>query len=50
MFRSLVAKRKQFVPDNPFFFETGRASGVLGKQGICLHFSELYYNPVYTKK
>ena len=23
----------------PFFFETGRASGVLGKQGICLHFS-----------
>ena len=34
----------------PFFFETGRASGVLGKQGICLHFSSLYYNTVYTKK
>ena len=26
MFRSLVAKRKQFVPDNPFFFETGKVS------------------------
>ena len=36
MFRSLLAKRKQFVPDNSLFF-LNREGFVLGKQGICLH-------------
>ena len=54
MFRSLLAKRKQFVPDNPFFFpKSGRllASWENIRHMFTLtRFSELYYNTVYTKK
>ena len=53
MFRSLLAKRKQFVPDNPlFFYETGKASGVLRKTRYMFtltRFSELYYNTVLLR-
>ena len=52
MFRNLLAKRKQFVPDNSLFFsKPGRLR--LGKTRhmfALARFSELYYNTVYTKK
>ena len=54
MFRSLLAKRKQFVPDNPFFFlrnrEGFRRLGKTRYMFTLTRFSELYYNTVYTKK